>query len=215
MTAHAVRATLKAAEPGEALDALAAALRKDVELADHVLDLGDRPALGELAAAGPRASGSEGDYAVLVEAIREGHLLHHSRSRLLPDADADLALLAGDYLYALGLDRLAELGDLEAVAELADMISLVALLLPGGGDPPPQAQQAVEALWLSTVMAVAAGASPAHAEAKEALRSGDPAAAGALAAAASEAAVPDGLDGRLTEAAEAIGFPVRELPHRG
>ena len=40
--------------------------------------------------------------------------------------DADLALLLGDQLYALGLSRLAALGDLEAVAELADVISLAA-----------------------------------------------------------------------------------------
>ena len=40
--------------------------------------------------------------------------------------DPDLALLLGDQLYALGLSRLAELGDLEAVAELADVISLLA-----------------------------------------------------------------------------------------
>ena len=38
--------------------------------------------------------------------------------------DPDLALLLGDQLYALGLSRLAALGDLEAVAELADLISL-------------------------------------------------------------------------------------------
>ena len=43
-------------------------------------------------------------------------------------ADADLALLAGDYLYALGLERLAALGDLEAVRELSDLISLSAQL---------------------------------------------------------------------------------------
>jgi hypothetical protein len=30
-------------------------------------------------------------------------------------ADPDLALLAGDYLYALGLERLAALADLEAI----------------------------------------------------------------------------------------------------
>ena len=42
-----------------------------------------------------------------------------------PD-DPDLALLAGDRLYALGLARLAELGDLEAVAVLADVISRAA-----------------------------------------------------------------------------------------
>ncbi len=42
-----------------------------------------------------------------------------------PD-DPDLALLAGDRLYALGLERLAALGDLDAVAELADVIALCA-----------------------------------------------------------------------------------------
>ena len=40
--------------------------------------------------------------------------------------DDDLRLLAGDALYALGLARLAEAGDLEAVAELSDLISLTA-----------------------------------------------------------------------------------------
>jgi hypothetical protein len=40
--------------------------------------------------------------------------------------DEDLALLAGDRLYALGLERLAALGDLDAVAELADLISVCA-----------------------------------------------------------------------------------------
>jgi hypothetical protein len=37
--------------------------------------------------------------------------------------DRDLALLAGDRLYALGLALLAERGDLPAVAVLADLIS--------------------------------------------------------------------------------------------
>jgi hypothetical protein len=40
--------------------------------------------------------------------------------------DEDLRLLAGDALYALGLSRLADTGDLEAVAELSDLISLTA-----------------------------------------------------------------------------------------
>ena len=41
-------------------------------------------------------------------------------------ADPDLRLLAGDHLYAFGLVRLASIGDLEAVDELADLISLCA-----------------------------------------------------------------------------------------
>ncbi len=47
---------------------------------------------------------------------------------MVDGADDDLALLAGDYLYARGLERLAALGDLEAVRELSDLISLVAQL---------------------------------------------------------------------------------------
>ena len=64
----------------------------------------------------------------MVEAVREGYLLHYGEPRLLAGHDADLALLAGDYLYALGLERLAALGDTEAVAVLADLISRCAQL---------------------------------------------------------------------------------------
>jgi hypothetical protein len=63
------------------------------------------------------------DYALIVEAIREGYELHYGTPRVVAPDDPDLALLAGDRLYALGLARLAELGDLEAVAVLADLIS--------------------------------------------------------------------------------------------
>ncbi len=65
-------------------------------------------------------------YPLLVEAIREGYLQHYGAGRVLQPEDPDLALLAGDRLYALGLERLAELGDLQAVAELADVIALCA-----------------------------------------------------------------------------------------
>lgn len=68
-----------------------------------------------------RARGNE--YALLVEAIREGELLHYATGRVLAPEDPDLALLAGDRLYALGLARLAELGDLDAIAALADVIA--------------------------------------------------------------------------------------------
>ena len=63
---------------------------------------------------------------VVVAAVREGHLLHLGRPEVVTEADPDLALLAGDRLYALGLERLAALGDLEAVAVLADLISACA-----------------------------------------------------------------------------------------
>jgi hypothetical protein len=66
------------------------------------------------------------DHALVLESVLEGYLLHFGRSRLLDTEDRDLRLLAGDYMYALGLSRLAELGDLAAVAALADLITLSA-----------------------------------------------------------------------------------------
>ena len=61
-----------------------------------------------------------------VEAAYEGHLLHRGRSRILDTGDADLALLAGDRLYALSLATLAEAGRRRRRAELADVIALCA-----------------------------------------------------------------------------------------
>jgi len=75
--------------------------------------------LGALAASGRRAAGNEDGYALLVEEILEGYLLHYAAGRVVTPTDPDLSLLAGDRLFALGLARLAELGDLEAVIELA------------------------------------------------------------------------------------------------
>jgi hypothetical protein len=60
---------------------------------------------------------------LFVELVREGYLLHYETPRLLAGHDDDLALLAGDYLYALGIERLASLGDVEAIKILADLIS--------------------------------------------------------------------------------------------
>ena len=69
-----------------------------------------------------------GEYAWVIESVREGYLLHYGTPRLLAGHDSDLALLAGDYLYALGIERLARLGDASAVKKLADLISLSAQL---------------------------------------------------------------------------------------
>ena len=56
----------------------------------------------------------------VVEAIHEGWLLHYGTPRAFARTiDDDLRLLGGDAMFALGLDRLAEEGDLAAVAELA------------------------------------------------------------------------------------------------
>jgi hypothetical protein len=127
------------AEPKDALRVLADQLRsEDTPIADHVIDSVAAPDLGVLAASGPRAAATPGEYALVVEAVREGYLLHYGEPRLLAGHDADLGLLAGDYLYALGLDRLAALGDTEAVAVLSELISRCAQLhAEGRGDEVP------------------------------------------------------------------------------
>ena len=71
----------------------------------------------------PRFGAELGERLFVMEAVYEGYLLHYGAPRLFEGMDEDLRLLAGDALYALGLARLAERGDLPAVAELADLIS--------------------------------------------------------------------------------------------
>jgi hypothetical protein len=113
----------------DALRVLADQLRaEDTPISPHVIYPTERPELGELAAAGPGAAAAPAEYALVVEAVREGYLLHYEEPRLLAGHDPDLALLAGDYLYALGLDRLAALEDPRAVAILSDLISTCARL---------------------------------------------------------------------------------------
>ena len=86
----------------------------------------DAPGPAQVAASGPRAATDPAEYELLVEMIREGSLLHYGPQRVVRTDDSDLALLVGDQLYALGLSRLAALGDLEAVQVLADVIAAVA-----------------------------------------------------------------------------------------
>jgi hypothetical protein len=91
----------------------------------------------------------EGDRAFTMEAVYEGFLLHYREPRAFdPAMDPDLRLLAGDALYALGLARLAEVGDLPAVAELADLISLCAQA-EAEGRP-----EAIEPLWEAALLAL-------------------------------------------------------------
>ena len=67
-------------------------------------------------------------FALAVETIYEGYLLHYGRPRLFSPADRDTALLLGDYLYAQGLVHLAATGSVEAVRNMAELISLCAHL---------------------------------------------------------------------------------------
>jgi len=90
----------------------------------HQLALAADPALQPYAAAepGPGRYG-DSDRGFVLDAVREGYEMHYGEPRAFQGMDQDLRLLAGDALYALGLERLAQQGDLEAVAELADLIS--------------------------------------------------------------------------------------------
>ena len=67
-------------------------------------------------------------FALGLETIYEGYLLHYGRPRLFSPADGDVALLLGDYLYAHGLVRIAATGEVDAVATLAELISTCAHL---------------------------------------------------------------------------------------
>jgi hypothetical protein len=116
-------------DPAAALQHLATQLREEgTPISPHVVNPTEEPVFGPLVAEGPRAKAAPAEYSIVVEAVREGYLLHYGESRLLAGHDGDLALLAGDYLYALGIDRLAALGDAAAVHELADLISCCAQL---------------------------------------------------------------------------------------
>ncbi len=132
----------------------------------------------QLAAAGPRARGRAEEYELVVEAIYEGYLLHYGAPRLLRPHEADLGLLAGDELYALGLARLVALGDLPAVAELADVIALTALAQGEGRG------ELAQAVWGAGARAVGWGSGEAHRRAKALARAGEPGALEAMRAAA-------------------------------
>jgi hypothetical protein len=154
---------------------LLASLLADEESPDLVAN-GTDPA--QLAAAGPRTQARGPEYELLLEAIYEGYLLHYGVPRLLDPPEPDLGLLAGDQLYALGLARLVALGDLPAVAELADVITLTALA--HGADRGDLAG----ATWLAGARAVGWGPSERHRQAKVLVRAGQPDALAAMCAAA-------------------------------
>jgi hypothetical protein len=156
---------------------LAGALAPAADRNDRIAREGD-PALGALAAAGPRSACHTEEVAFVIEAIREGYLLHYASGRLFGEDDRDLMLLAGDRLYALGLARLAALGDLAAISELADVISLGAQAHAEGR------LDVAEAAWEAVAAAVGWGADDALQAAKAAARDGAADAPEALRAAA-------------------------------
>jgi hypothetical protein len=102
-------------------------------------DRGDEPVFSPLA---------DERYAVGLETIYEGYLVHYGTPRLFAPADDDTALLLGDYLYAHGLVHIA--GDVDAVGDLSELISLCSQLraedAPGDG-----------ALWAATAALLGQG----------------------------------------------------------
>jgi hypothetical protein len=89
-------------------------------------------------------------YALGIETIYEGYLLHYGRPRLFAPEDGDTALLLGDYLYAHGLVRIEQVGSVEAVNDLAELIALCAYLQAEGiaGD---------SAVWAATATTLGLG----------------------------------------------------------
>lgn len=123
-----------------------------MSLLDDVVAASD-PAVGRYGIENPGPGRFEelsapGDRRFVLEAVHEGYLLHYGRARAFDGMDEDLSLLAGDALYALGLSRLAQAGDVEAVAELADLISSTAQAQAEGR------LADAEALWESSAAAL-------------------------------------------------------------
>jgi hypothetical protein len=163
----------------DGLDALLNALHAEGGTVSQYLVDGIKPSRrgpgpAQLAASGPRARGHEAEYELLMELIIEGYRLHYGSPRVVWTDDPDLRLLLGDQLYALGLARLAALGDIDAVAELADVISLVAQAHAASD------QALADAVWEAGAVAVGWGASKEHAVAKARARAGDERATDAL-----------------------------------
>ena len=127
-----------------------------------------------VAASGPRAAAHREDVEIAVAAVEEGYRLHYAAPRALRIDDDDLRLLAGDRLYALGLARLATIGDMTAIAELADVISLGAQAHAGGD------RELADAAWQAGATAIGWGPSDDAHAAKTRARAGDPGAAKAL-----------------------------------
>jgi hypothetical protein len=95
-----------------------------------------------------------------LETVYEAYLVHYGRSRLFSAADADDAVLLGDYLYAHGLVRIAEAGGVPAVTALARLIARCsAERADGDGDD--------GAAWIEAVRAL--GGSPDDASVRRAL----------------------------------------------
>jgi hypothetical protein len=143
-----------------------------------------------------------------LETIYEGYLMHYGRPRLFAAEDRDTRILLGDYLYAHGLVRVAEAGDVRAVADLAALLSVCAQLRAEAepGRPVPDG-----VVWAAT-FACLGTAEPELAAARAELRDrGEP---GALADLALDAAGPEAVDRALAAHAERAAAGTTTIPPR-
>jgi hypothetical protein len=85
-------------------------------------------------------------FALGVETIYEGYLLHYGRARIFAPPDGDVTLLLGDALLAHGLVRIAETGSIAAVGDVAELLSLCAQARADGVDGDGPAWAATSAL---------------------------------------------------------------------
>lgn len=132
-------------------------------------------------------------FALGLETIYEGYLVHYGRPRLFAPEDDDTGLLLGDYLYAHGLVRIADTGDVVAVADLAELISLCAQARAEGG-------AGDGAAWVATAARLGRGGLD---DARSALRDdGDP---GPLGRVARDAVGDDAVDRALAAHAVRMG----------
>lgn len=74
-------------------------------------------------------------YCLSLEYIFEGYLLHYGSSRLLAPGSGNFDLLAGDYMYARGLNHLAALDEPECIRLMSELISLCSFIHSEGLGP--------------------------------------------------------------------------------
>jgi len=160
----------------------------------------DAPAFGLLASAGPRTASRGGVYAFVVEAVREGYLCHYEIPRVVESPDPDLALLAGDLFYAIGLSTLAELGDDESVRLLSDLIVVSAELRSSGR------RDDAEVFWVARVLALACGSDDEHVRLTAALGRAEPGSVKALEAWSDRTATTNGIGRHIDEVRHLIHF---------
>lgn len=118
------------------------------------------------AAAFPALAGSP--FQTGFESIYEAFLVHHGKARAFAPRNRDEAILLGDYLYADGLVSICQVRDVDAVALLADLVSVVAHLVAEQTDA-----TTIAAVWAGTAELLAGPPASPWLEAREALGRAD------------------------------------------